>query len=539
MTPDRPRVDFALTHGFHAAMPRALPWICGAALLIHLGSAAWLGSLERGGPAHAEVMLDGGIPATLYLPREGGREAFLDAPPRDERPPGVVLMHGFASDRLGVSTLARRVAAGGYAVLAFDASGHGQNRNPFARSFARPDAFFADYTAAVDFLRSSVLVDGGRLAVMGHSMGAGASLDFATRDAGIDATVLISGGFSMQGPHRPPNALFLVASGDPQRIQMRAAELAARLAEVPAVEVGRRYGDVALGTGVRVAEVGGADHATIVWSRPAADEIRAWLDAAFERAGGSPAAADPRLLAALLAFASLVLVLPGLGVVIGRLVPRADARPAASAAAGLAWIAAALVATLPLLAVDTPAALLSIEVGDVIVSHLALAGLALCAALALRGDLPLRGALREPARTAGGALLGMAAVYVLLLPVGAVVHRMTLTPERALVFAASAPLLLPFSISSQWLLRRGGVARASACAVAGRALLVASLLLGVATGLLPSVVTLMLPSLVIVFVLFELLSCAIYAASRNLAVIAAIDSAWLALVIATVLPIRI
>jgi len=173
------------------------------------------------------------------------------------------------------------------------------------------------------------------------------------------------------------------------------------------------------------------------------------------------------------------------------------------------------------------------------VSHLALAGLALCAALALRGDLPLRGALREPARTAGGALLGMAAVYVLLLPVGAVVHRMTLTPERALVFAASAPLLLPFSISSQWLLRRGGVARASACAVAGRALLVASLLLGVATGLLPSVVTLMLPSLAIVFVLFELLSCAIYAASRNLAAIAAIDSAWLALVIATVLPIRI
>jgi dienelactone hydrolase len=521
-------------------MPRALPWVCAAALLVHLGSAAWLGRLERGGPAHAEVTLDGGIPATFYLPREGGssREAFLDAPPRGERAPCVVLMHGFASDRTGVSVLARRLARAGYAVLAFDARGHGQNRNPFARSQARPDSFFADYTAAVDFLRSSVLVDGGRIAVIGHSMGAAASLDFATRDAGIDATVLISGGASMQGPQRPPNALFLVASGDPARIQMRSAELAARLAELPAVEVGHRYGDVAMGTGVRLVEVYGADHATIVWSRAAADEIRAWLDAVFERPAGAPAAADPRLFAALLAFASLALVLPGLGLCIGRLVPRADERPGGGAAARLLLVAAALLATLPLLAVDTPAAFLSIEVGDVIVSHLALAGLALCAALALRGDVPLRGSLREPARIAAAALLGVAAVYALLLPAGAVVHRMTVTPERALVFAAAGAALLPFSIGSQWLLRRGGVARACAISVAGRALLVASLLLGVATGLLPPVVSLMLPSLVIVFVLFELLSGAIYAASRNLAVIAAIDAAWLALVIATAMPIR-
>jgi dienelactone hydrolase len=521
-------------------MPRALPWVCAVALLVHLGSAAWLGRLERSGPAHAEVSLDGGIPATLYLPREGGssREAFFDPPPHGERPPGIVLMHGFASDRLGLSTLARRLAAAGYAVLAFDARGHGQNRNPFARSQARPDAFFADYTAAVDFLRSSPFVDGGRIAVMGHSMGAAASLDFATRDAGIDAAVLISGGWSMQGPHRPPNALFLVASGDPARIQMRSAELAARLAGAP-VAVGEIYGDVSLGTGVRLVEISGTDHATIVWTRAAADEIRAWLDAVFERPAGAPAAGDPRLTAALLAFASLALVLNGLGLCIGRLVPRAEERSGTGAAARIGWVAAALLVTLPLLAVDTPAALLSIEVGDVIVSHLALAGIALCAALALRGDVPLRGLLGEPARVAAGALVGVVAVYVLLLPVGAVVHRMTLTPERALAFAAAAVLLLPFSAGFQWLLRRGGVARASACAVAGRVLLVGSLMLGVATGLLPPVVTLMLPSLAIVFVLFELLSGAIYAASRNLAVIAAIDAAWLALVIATTMPIRI
>ena len=54
-------------------------------------------------------------------------------------------------------------------------------------------------------------------------MGAGAALDFATRDSGLDAVVLISGGWSMLGPQRPPNVLFLYAAGDPERIKTRTA----------------------------------------------------------------------------------------------------------------------------------------------------------------------------------------------------------------------------------------------------------------------------------------------------------------------------
>jgi dienelactone hydrolase len=37
-------------------------------------------------------------------------------------------------------------------------------------------------------------VDGSRIVVMGHSMGAGASLDYATRVSSIDGAVMISGG---------------------------------------------------------------------------------------------------------------------------------------------------------------------------------------------------------------------------------------------------------------------------------------------------------------------------------------------------------
>lgn len=520
---------------------RAIPWLSVFGLLIFLASATWLGRLEQAGPAHAELLLDGGIPATIHLPGpKTGRGAFVDPPPRGERPAAVVLMHGFASDRLGLSTLARRLASAGYAVLTFDARGHGQNRNPFGGGRGRADTFYSDYVTAVDFLRGYPLVDGARIAVMGHSMGAGASLDFATRDAGIDAAVLISGGWSMQGPHRPPNTLFLYASGDPERIKRRSAGFAARLAGAQTVETGRTYGDPSRGTGVRLAEVPGADHATIVWTAAAAHEITSWLDAVFRRErAAAPVPSDPRLTAALVSALSLLLVLPGLGLVIGRLVRRLDERAAGSGARGLGLLAAALVATMPLLALDTPAAVLSIEVGDRVVSHFALAGIALLVFLALRGDSLLRGSLAEPGRIASGAILGAVAVYVFFLPLGAVVHRMTLTPERTAVFFAAWVLLLPFGVAFQCLLRCGTPARAALQCGLGRVLVLAVLVLGVNVGLLSGVVLLMLPAFALIFVLFELLSASIYAASRNLPVIALIDAAWLALVVAAVMPIRI
>ena len=90
-------------------------------------------------------LLEGRIPATVYLPEPGGsagaREVLLDPPPREERPPAIVVMHGFAGDRASMSGLSRRLAESGYAVLAFDAMGHGANRNPFLRTRAAGDAF--------------------------------------------------------------------------------------------------------------------------------------------------------------------------------------------------------------------------------------------------------------------------------------------------------------------------------------------------------------------------------------------------------------
>ena len=74
--------------GFNGAMRRTVTVVSAVALVIYLCAASCLGRLERAGPAHEDVVLAGGIPGTLFLPEpsEGGA-AFLDSPPRPERPP--------------------------------------------------------------------------------------------------------------------------------------------------------------------------------------------------------------------------------------------------------------------------------------------------------------------------------------------------------------------------------------------------------------------------------------------------------------------
>ncbi|HUN59718.1 MAG TPA: hypothetical protein VMU41_16540, partial [Candidatus Binataceae bacterium] len=74
---------------------------------------------QHAGPPHIDFELPGNEPATLYLPIAKGEAVIpISPPPAAERPPAVVLVHGFASDQVAMSTLARRLAQNGYAVLA-------------------------------------------------------------------------------------------------------------------------------------------------------------------------------------------------------------------------------------------------------------------------------------------------------------------------------------------------------------------------------------------------------------------------------------
>ena len=515
-----------------------------AAFAAFLLATAWLGHLERGGPPHADVTLDGEIPATFFLPGPSSGDppfsAFFDAPPLGERPPVVILTHGISSDRANLSSLARKLAGAGFAVLTLDHRGHGENRNRFPGGRGRPDALAPDFAAAVDFLRTSPLVDGSRIAVMGHSMGAGAALDFATRDSGLDAVVAISGGRSMLGPQRPPNVLFLYAAADPERIKTRGAELAARLAGIPQPVPGERYGDFRQGTAVRRVEVPAADHATIIWSDFAFSEIVAWLDAAFEHERSSPpVASDPRGPVVALLGVLLVLVLPGFGLLVGGLTPTTEHLPDSRRPIGLLLLTAALVATMPLAALGSPGAILLIEIGDTVGVHFALAGVALLTALYLRDRSQFSSLFAAPGRSLIGAALGTFGIYFLLQPIGSFLHRIALTPERMGVFLLVTLGFLPLTLAMQALLRRGRPLSAGLYSAAGRVIVLLVMAAGVAAGVLSPVVMLMIPAIALVFVAAEILASSFYLASRNLLAIGLIDAAWLGLIVAAIMPIRI
>src|SRR5258708_33568028 len=260
-----------------------------------------------------------------------------------QRPPAVVLIHGFSGDRRIMSTLARRLAENGYGVLAIDVNGHGENRNPFNGGEADRDALRENVKRAVDYLRNSDLVDGSRIVVMGHSMGAGAALDYATNDPNLKGAVMISGGWVL-GPVRPKNALFIFAENDPDApIQGTSIALATHLADVPKIELGKTYGDFAQGNAVEAVRVPGVNHVTIIASPEAATTIVKWLDSTFGTTStGAIELKDPRRGAASPPLLLFVILLVPLGRVCGSMAPSwAEERPGPSGWMGLLGLAGA------------------------------------------------------------------------------------------------------------------------------------------------------------------------------------------------------
>jgi alpha-beta hydrolase superfamily lysophospholipase len=518
---------------------RLLPAACALALLACGAALGWLARAERGGPTHLDMTLPGGIPATLYL--TGGPAGSRPQPPEPgERAPAVLLVHGYTADRASLGVLARRLARNGYAALAIDVRGHGANRRGFTQDLEGA-GLFEDLAAAADWLRGSSYVDGSRLAVIGHSMGAGAALRFAERDVALDAAVMISGGWALLGPHRPPNALFVYAAGDPQRIRDAAPAVAARLAGVAAAEDGERYGDFGARSAVRALEIPGTDHGTILWSAHAAREIVAWLDASFGAPRGvEPELAEPRAVPALLLALALPLALVGIGRAAGSVAPAWPHR--AASARGLPALALGLALALPAVAVAPLASFLGMDVADVLGAWLFYAGLLLAAGVALRGERVLP---RVGERAAGGAARGLAAggaafagAYALVAPLGVLAHGLVPTPERALAAALLAALLLPFFLASETLLRRGGAWQALALGLLGKLLVLAVLVAGIFAEIVPAVLLLLLGALAAVFVVAEIAAAALYARSGNLLASAVLQAALLGWTIAALMPVR-
>ena len=508
-----------------------------ALALLFVLAIARLAWLEDGGPPHTSIMLPGQEPATLYMPGTG-HPFYMQVPkPAGQRPSAVVLIHGFMADRKLMSVLARRMAENGYAVLAIDVNGHGQNPNPFNGGPGDAGALREDVKQAVDYLRSSPLVDGSRIVVMGHSMGAGAALDYATHDPNVKGAVMISGGWQL-GPERPKDALFIFAERDPDMIQDASPALASYLAGAGQIELGKTYGDFAQGSAVEAVRMPGLDHITIVYSADAATTIVKWLDSTFGTTRtGAIQVADARMGAAGFTLLLFVILLVPMGRACGSMVTHwAGERPGPSGLIGLVILGGALIAAMPLAASD-PAAFVPVVVGDIQLSWFLVAGLIMVGALALSHTLDWYRIGEGAGATIFAAAGGFAVAYVCQMAMTVAFHHLSLSPERLMVMAMACALQFPFWMGFELLLRRGETLISTVWASLGRVLIVVLMVVGVSLGMLPFFLMLILPIIALNFVMIEIFSAAAYSASRNLTLIAIFETLWFAWLIAASSPI--
>jgi len=173
-----------------------------------------------------------------------------------------------------------------------------------------------------------------------------------------------------------------------------------------------------------------------------------------------------------------------------------------------------------------------------VVAQLLLAGVALLVALRLRWPEALLGLFASAPASTAAAAVGVLASVALLQPFASVMHGLLVTPERALVFVVSTLGLLPLALAKSALLRRGGTRGAALAALGGHLLVLIAILAGVRLGIFPSLVLMLVPAFAVVAVLVEILASTLYATSRNLLVISILDAAWLALIMASIMPMR-
>ena len=143
----------------------------------------------------------------------------------------VLLLHGFLEHAHAWDRVAPRLAGAGHHVLALDWRGHGDSEWIGAGGYYH----FADYTADLAFLVRAL---GGRAALVGHSMGAGAALVYAgTEPERVTALVAVD---SLGPPDTPPEAApgrfaawlgDLVRVGERGRLARAPGDVAARLRE--------------------------------------------------------------------------------------------------------------------------------------------------------------------------------------------------------------------------------------------------------------------------------------------------------------------
>lgn len=148
----------------------------------------------------------------IAFPSHGGAlcRGWMVTPAGGATDAGVVLAHGWGSHALRMQMWVPVLLERGYPVMLYDARGHGRS-DP--TEFCSLRQFSEDVVAAVTFARSRWL----RVAMLGHSLGAGATILAAAGGSAADAAVCLA------APAHPAAATrdLLVSEGVPADLLMR------------------------------------------------------------------------------------------------------------------------------------------------------------------------------------------------------------------------------------------------------------------------------------------------------------------------------
>jgi dienelactone hydrolase len=258
--------------------------------------ASWLASAAQRGFGAAEVTE---LPIRDPLGRTVAGKLFrpVGATARDRRP-GVLYVHGYESCReTGVPT-ALELARRGYVALTIDTLGRGDSDAPWMDDALPGFDWSYGARAAFDRLGALPFVDPSRLALVGHSLGAGICYRMALEDPRVRAVAITGAGFDARATTaRPRDMLMVIGRYDEFRDRMTGTrDIAREWMTTPAAKaafgradarIGVTYGDFEAGTARRVA-VPPAIHVGEPVSRATIAEVVDWIERALplRRSGG-------------------------------------------------------------------------------------------------------------------------------------------------------------------------------------------------------------------------------------------------------------
>ena len=141
---------------------------------------------ELGSPAQRGLAYQ-----TVSIPGVRNKQLFgwYIPAPDNARAPAVAVLHGWGSNAEMMLPVAAPLNQAGYAVLLFDARCHGRSDDD---NFASLPRFAEDLDCALAWLVQQPGVDAANIAVLGHSVGAGAVLLVASRRKDLAAVISVA-----------------------------------------------------------------------------------------------------------------------------------------------------------------------------------------------------------------------------------------------------------------------------------------------------------------------------------------------------------